>query len=99
MKNLDEPKLFDCGVITDIAATRSITPAQVMLSWAIGRGTVVIPKSTNRHRQQENFQSATIELTKDELTVIDKIDVDHRFVDGTFWELEGGPYTLANLWG
>jgi alcohol dehydrogenase (NADP+) len=33
-----------------------------------------------------------------ELAQITALDRGKRFIDGSFWELPGGPYNLANLW-
>ena len=98
MKGLNEPKLFDCQALKEIADAHSITTAQVMLSWAVNRGSIPIPKSANAQRQKENLESAQIELNESEMNAIADINVEHRFVDGTFWELEGGPYTAASIW-
>ena len=38
-----------------IAATHSKTPAQVLLRWAVQRGTVAIPKSSKLERVIENI--------------------------------------------
>lgn len=40
-----------------IAQSIGLTPAQLMLSWAVQRGTSVIPKSSNRERLRENMKS------------------------------------------
>ncbi len=38
-----EPKLFENETILEIAKIKEVTPAQIMLSWAVNRGTSVIP--------------------------------------------------------
>jgi diketogulonate reductase-like aldo/keto reductase len=43
-------------VIRDIAARLDITPAQVVLSWAVQRGTAFLTTSTNPQRIQENVE-------------------------------------------
>jgi glycerol 2-dehydrogenase (NADP+) len=42
-------------VITPIANRLGATPAQVVLSWGVQRGTIVIPKSENPQRMKENI--------------------------------------------
>jgi alcohol dehydrogenase (NADP+) len=81
-----------------IAAERQITPAQVLLAWGIGCGTAVIPKSVHPERLAENLAAATMGLNKDEMARLVAIDRGQRLIDGRFWCLEGGPYTMANLW-
>ncbi len=34
-----------------------LAPVQVLIAWAIRRGTTVIPKSVSAHRLRENFES------------------------------------------
>lgn len=44
--------------VQEVAAELGITPAQVVLSWLYQRGVVVLPKSVNEARIQENFERA-----------------------------------------
>ncbi len=98
MKRPDEPLLLENGVIAGIAAAHSATPGQILLAWAIQRGTIPIPKSSTPAHQEENLAAAGISLTPDQMTAIASLDQHYRYVDGTFWEHPGGPYTVANLW-
>ena len=75
-----------------------MTPAQILLAWAINRGTSVIPKSTNPQRQEENLMAVEIDLNEVEMGQLCRLNADYRFVDGTFWERDGGPYTVTELW-
>jgi diketogulonate reductase-like aldo/keto reductase len=54
-----KPKLLDDPVITSIAQRVDKTPAQVLLAWAIQRGTALLTTSTNPTRIQENFTVST----------------------------------------
>jgi alcohol dehydrogenase (NADP+) len=86
-------------VITAIAAAHGVSAAQVLLAWGIACGTCVIPKSVNPERQAANLQAATApRLSAAELERIAGLDRPPRSIDGSFWELPGGPYTRANLW-
>lgn len=93
-----EPKLFENKSIIDIAQEKGNTPAQIMLAWAINRGTSVIPKSVNPQRLKENLEAANIELTSLEMEKINQLDQHYRYIKGDFWCLEGSGYTLENLW-
>ncbi|KAF8895241.1 NADP-dependent oxidoreductase domain-containing protein [Infundibulicybe gibba] len=42
--------------VKEIAAQLCMTPAQVIISWHVQRGTVVLPKSVTPSRVEENFQ-------------------------------------------
>ncbi|KAJ7051817.1 Aldo/keto reductase [Mycena amicta] len=43
-------------VVTQIASKLGMTPAQVIISWSVQRGTVVLPKSVTPSRVVENLQ-------------------------------------------
>jgi len=63
-----EPRVIDDPVIKAIAARVGKTPAQVLLAWAVQRGTSFLTTSTNARRIQENFDiSALPEDTMQEI--------------------------------
>ena len=55
-----EPKLTDDPVITVIAKRVSKTPAQVLLAWAIQRGTAPLTTATSIRHIEENFDVAAL---------------------------------------
>jgi len=55
-----EPRLLDDPVITSIAKRVSKTPAQVVLAWAIQRGTALLTTSKTPSRIQENFDISAL---------------------------------------
>jgi diketogulonate reductase-like aldo/keto reductase len=55
-----EPKLLDDPVITAIARRINKTPAQVLLAWAIQRGTALLTTSKTPPRIKENFEVSAI---------------------------------------
>src|SRR5262249_36607458 len=55
-----EPKLLDDPVITAIAGRIGKTPAQVLLAWAIQRGTALLTTSKTPTRIRENFEGSAI---------------------------------------
>ncbi|MHC4990800.1 MAG: aldo/keto reductase [Planctomycetota bacterium] len=93
-----EPSLLDDPVVVEIADRRSLMPAQVLIAWAINRGTVVIPKSVNPERLRQNYQAAGVELDDADMAALARLDRHHRFVHGAFWEMKGAPYTRAGIW-
>lgn len=90
--------LFTSPTIVEIAERKGAAPAQILIAWALQRGTSVIPKSTNPGRLRQNFEAAKIKLSDEEMKKINAIDRHHRFIDGSFWTPDGSPYTLENLW-
>lgn len=93
-----EPKLFENQTILTIASEIGCSPAQVMLAWAVCRGTSVIPKSVNPQRLADNLTAADIDLSPSQMEAMSALDQHYRFIKGDFWCLEGSDYTIANLW-
>lgn len=98
LKVENEPILLNDPVIEEIAGRNGITPAQVLISWAVHRGASVIPKSVKKERLTENLDAAKVSLSEQDLTEIADLDKHRRYISGTFWAVEGGPYTLENVW-
>jgi len=95
----NEPQLFDNDVVKNIASEKNCSVAQVMLAWAVMRGTAVIPKSVNEKRLAENLAAADLELSDTQMADLAAVNLDYRFIKGDFWCLEGTDYTLEGLWG
>jgi diketogulonate reductase-like aldo/keto reductase len=55
-----EPKVMDDPIVTAIAKRVNKTPAQVLLAWAIQRGTALLTTSTTPSRIKENFGVSTL---------------------------------------
>jgi diketogulonate reductase-like aldo/keto reductase len=64
-------------VIAAIAARVGKTPAQVLLAWAVQRGTALLTTTRTAARARENFNIAP--LPKDALDEIDRIQTRRRF--------------------
>lgn len=98
MKADDEPVLLEDSTIATIAEHHGVSPAQILISWAIHRGTAVIPKSVNPGRIKQNLAAAAVSLDQSSMDKIAALDLNRRYVDGTIWQVDGGPYSLAALW-
>ena len=61
------------AVLGEIAALKQATPAQIALAWLLARKPwiVPIPGTTKAHRLTENIGAAFVELTADDLHLID----------------------------
>jgi 2,5-diketo-D-gluconate reductase B len=57
-------------VIGEIAAEKSVSPAQVILAWHRRQGIVAVPKTANAARLTENLDSLNVTLTPDEMVRI-----------------------------
>lgn len=71
---LSQGNLLDDAVLGRIAAAHGKTPAQIVLRWHVEHGYVVIPKSSNRQRMQENISIFDFQLNTEEVAAIDALD-------------------------
>lgn len=95
----DDPfRLLDDPVVARVAAAHDATPGQVLIAWALQRGTAVIPKSTNPGRIEENLAAQELALSDAAMADLDALDKGFRYIDGSFWCPAGSPYSTASLW-
>lgn len=76
-------------VINAIAAKHNATPAQVILSWAMGEGYAVIPSSTKRENLASNLLAQDLHLDEDDRQAIAELECNDRLVS---------PESLAPAW-
>jgi alcohol dehydrogenase (NADP+) len=93
----DDVLLTEHPAIVRIAEAHEATPAQVLIAWALARGTSVIPKSVNPTRIAENYEALELTLTLADMTAIAALDRHRRMVDGRFWFV-GETYSRQTLW-
>jgi len=94
----DEPSLLENPTIMKIAKSHGISTAQVLIRWAIQRGTSVIPKSINPGRMKQNLDAASLILTEDDMKKLASLDTHRRILIGGFWAMPGSGYTMESLW-
>lgn len=82
-------KVLNDPVLLDIAAQHQASSAQIALAWALQQGFAVIPSSTKREHLIANLTAQEIQLTKDEMVEIAKLDRNAREIN---------PEQLAPLW-
>lgn len=76
--------MFENPVLASIAQAHGKSIAQIILRWLIQRGVVVIPKTVNRNRMEENFHVFDFSLMEAEMDLIQSLDTnvssffDHR---------------------
>lgn len=81
-------KIADEQVVKAIAVKYKKTPSQVLINWAVGRGTIPIPKSITPARIAENFEVFDFELTNLEQKEISNLNKNYRFVNpGDWWDI------------
>ncbi|NJM99515.1 MAG: aldo/keto reductase [Phormidesmis sp. RL_2_1] len=98
MKQKDEPPLLDNETVNAIAQTENLSAAQLLIAWAIDRGTVVIPKSTHASRLAENLAAATHTLSAEARAALDAIDIQYRYVSPSMWFFPGITYQGDSFW-
>ena len=98
LKEENEPVLLEEPTIISIADRCGAMRAQILISWAIHRGTVVIPKSINPERMKQNLAAAEVSLTQEDMLKIAKLDRHRRYLNGETWAIKGSTYTVENLW-
>ena len=80
-------RLLDHETIVSIASAHDRTPAQILIRWAMQRGTIPIPKTQNPERLRENLHLDFV-LSTEELATISALDQHRRFNDpGVFGEV------------
>jgi len=98
LKQPDEPVLLEDPKLLEVAARCGGSPAQVLIAWAVQRGTSVIPKSVNPERLRQNLAAAELRLSDADVSEIDTLERGRRYVTADFFVFEGGPYTLTDIW-
>ncbi|MCX2838305.1 aldo/keto reductase [Salinimicrobium sp. MT39] len=92
MKAEDEPSLLEEPAIVEIAEKHNVSPAQVLIKWAVSRGTAVIPKSTTGKHIISNLESINVKLDEEDLKKIAGIERHFRYVTGEFFVTPGNSY-------
>ena len=88
-----EDRVMDNPVVRGIAEAHGRSVVQVLLRWAVQRGTVAIPKTQNPTHLEENIQIYDFELSEDQMASIDALDQHRRFNDpGVFCEAAFNTY-------
>lgn len=66
------------AAVHSLAAKYSATPAQIVLAWHLGQGTIVIPKSADSARMRENLGAVAVSLTQAEIAEITSLESGSR---------------------
>ncbi len=98
VRGVDEPVLLEHTLIRQVAQESGLTPGQVLIAWAITRGTSVIPKSANPERLRQNFAAASVTLHPDHMALLHGLERGFRYVSGSLWTVPDSPYSFDSLW-
>lgn len=80
----DLPALMEHPTLKAIAEKRGKTPAQVAIRWALQREVVVIPKSVNPERIQQNWNVFDFVLDEQDMNDLNSLNRMYRFVRPSF---------------
>ena len=84
------PRLFSDPLIIAMANKYGKQPAQILINWALQRGTAVIPKSVTPERIKENLQVFDFDIEPADVAQIAALNQNIRFlIPGESW---GIPY-------
>ncbi|MFO7825596.1 MAG: aldo/keto reductase [Cyclobacterium sp.] len=95
---VDHPLLLEDKGLKKIAQKHQASVAQIVLAWAMERGTSVVPKSVNPQRITENFGGLKVHLDASDMEEIDQLKGPFRYTPGPAWVEEGSPYSYSDLW-
>ncbi|KAM3404708.1 hypothetical protein ACQJBY_007672 [Aegilops geniculata] len=93
-----EKNLAHDPVVEKVANKLNKTPGQVLIRWALQRGTSVIPKSSKDERIKENIQVFGWEIPEEDFKVLCSIKDEKRVLTGEelFVNKAHGPYKSAS---
>ena len=71
---LSRSDVFDDEVVRELSETYDVSPAQVVLQWAMDNDVVVIPKSSSPDHIRDNLESVELELDDSDRRRLDERD-------------------------
>ena len=99
MRDSTAPKLLDNSLVKEVAEKLGKSTGQVLIRWALQRGTVVIPKSTNPARIEQNLAVLDWEIPAEEFKQLSSLEHQQRYMDGSFFTGPDKPFKTTNdLW-
>ena len=78
-------RLHKDPIVQKIAAKYGKSVPQILINWAIERGTIVIPKSVTPARIKENIEIFDFQLDKADMMELNSLDKGLRYVDPSEW--------------
>ncbi|PSC70237.1 low CO2-induced aldose reductase isoform B [Micractinium conductrix] len=95
----DLPELLQDATLRGIADKHGRAPAEVLVSWAVQRGTSCLPKSTKPDHLRANLAAASWRLPEEDFQALSTLRTQCRMLDGAWCVSPDGPYrSLEELW-
>jgi 2,5-diketo-D-gluconate reductase B len=79
---------LDIPLIIELTEKYDKTAAQICINWCLQKGLVAIPKASSKARLQENFDTQLFALSSEDVGLIDKLDLNNRYINPDFAEFE-----------
>ena len=76
------------AVLNNVAANHNVNIAQIPIAWAISKGTLPIVGATKIHHVTDALKASQIELSEDEIAMIEKAADDVNIKSVRYWEKE-----------
>ena len=71
---------LELPVIKELAKKYESSEAQIIISWLLERGLIVIPKATSPQRIKENYKSLEIKLSNEDIEKMNSLDKNERMI-------------------
>ncbi|KAL4420161.1 hypothetical protein ABPG77_008297 [Micractinium sp. CCAP 211/92] len=95
----DVPLLMQDETLKRVAEKHNKSPADILVSWAVQRGTACLPKSTKEEHLRSNLEAASWRLPEDDFAALSAFSKQYRMLDGAWCISPEGPYrSLEELW-
>ncbi|KAL4428139.1 hypothetical protein ABPG75_002228 [Micractinium tetrahymenae] len=93
------PLLMQDETLKRIAERHHKSPADILVSWAVQRGTACLPKSTKKEHLKSNLEAASWRLPEEDFRALSSLPRQYRMLDGKWCVSPEGPYrSLEELW-
>lgn len=69
---------FEQPVIQELVKKYNVSPAQIVLNWAISQNIIIIPRSTKPQRIEDNFHSQDWEMDREDIEKLNHIPQGER---------------------
>ena len=72
--SLNQGRIFKNKFYLDLAKQYNLTPSQIAIKWGLEKGYIVLSASKSQKHIKENFQSLNLNLDKEAISILDKLD-------------------------
>lgn len=83
-------KVLSDDVIIEIAKSKDVTPAEIVIAWSLSLGLSTIPSSTKRSNLLSNLKGENLQLSSEEISKISNLNINDRQANPDFspkWDI------------